>query len=119
MDVDVNAASIEITALTTEEHKCLSNEGRCFNCKRQGHISRGCLQKDKSSKRNAPLANKNHDSCSHQGMNMWVTEVEGGTKEGKVKDRKENCINMVKTKILEMTMEEKDTLLDLLFMQGF
>ena len=50
-------------------------------------------------------------------MNAWTTEVEGGKKDDK--EGKENRIRAVKTEILEMTMEEKDTLLDELFTQGF
>ena len=32
-------------ALTEEEQVTLQKEGRCFNCKKQGHIGRNCLLK--------------------------------------------------------------------------
>ena len=38
MDVDV----VRVDALTSEEKEKLTKKGRCFKCKKQGHISRKC-----------------------------------------------------------------------------
>jgi hypothetical protein len=50
--MDLDAARID--ALTTEEKTRLQKEGRCFHCKKMGHISRNCQQR----KENAPVTNR-------------------------------------------------------------
>jgi hypothetical protein len=46
MDVDATTTTTtpKLTRLTDEERKKLAQEGRCFRCRRQGHMSRECPQ---------------------------------------------------------------------------
>ena len=62
--MDLDAAWVD--ALTTEEKTHLQKEGRCFHCKKMGHISRNCQQK----KENSPVTNR-----GNQGTTVRVTEV--------------------------------------------
>jgi hypothetical protein len=41
MDID----NIQLNALTDEGRKKLMKEGRCFQCRQRGHMSRACLKK--------------------------------------------------------------------------
>ena len=43
MDVDLNMAKTQ--SLTKQEREKLSKEGRCFHCKKQGHLARNCPEK--------------------------------------------------------------------------
>jgi hypothetical protein len=52
MDVDV--AQMQQGRLSEEERKRLRNEGRCFFCKNQGHLSHQCPKKTKSRTENPP-----------------------------------------------------------------
>jgi hypothetical protein len=45
MDVDVNLA--KTSQLSKQEREKLAKEGRCFHCKKQGHIARNCPDKPK------------------------------------------------------------------------
>ena len=95
--MDLNATRVD--ALTIEEKMRLQKEGRCFHCKKMGHISRNCQQK----KENAPVTGR-----GNQGTTTQVTEVEE-------KDRDEKMIEEIKG----MTGEERNALLDKLVLQGF
>ena len=95
--MDLDAARID--ALTTKEKTRLQKEGRCFHCKKMGHISRNCQQR----KENAPVTNR-----GNQGTTTRVTEVEE-------KDRDERLIEDIKG----MSGEERNALLDKLVLQGF
>ena len=46
MDVDATTSgpAPRLTKLTDEERKKLSSEGRCFRCRKQGHMARNCPQ---------------------------------------------------------------------------
>jgi hypothetical protein len=48
MDVDMIQA-MQMGRLSLEEQWRLRNEGRCFFCKQQGHISRACPKKGRTS----------------------------------------------------------------------
>ena len=63
MDVD----AICVNALTAEEKEKLAKEGRCFKCKKQGHISRKCPEREE---------NKNAPCQGNQGMTVRVAAVE-------------------------------------------
>jgi hypothetical protein len=54
MDVDVNLA--KTSQLSKQEREKLAKEGRCFHCKKQGHIARNCPDKPK---RTTPFTQKN------------------------------------------------------------
>ena len=95
MDLDAT----RVDALTVEEKTCLQKEGRCFHCKKMGHISKNCQQK----KENAPVTNR-----GNQGTTARVTELEE-------KDRDERMIEEIKG----MSGEERNALLDKLVLQGF
>ena len=43
--MDIDAVCVDM--LTTEKIEKSSKEGRCFKCKKQGHISRKCLKEKK------------------------------------------------------------------------
>jgi hypothetical protein len=47
MDVDTIQAT-QLGRLSPEEQRCLRNEGRCFFCKQQGHISHACPKKGRT-----------------------------------------------------------------------
>ena len=95
--MDLNATQID--ALTTEEKTCLQKEGRCFHCKKMGHISKNCQQR----KENAPVTN-----CRNQGTTAQVTEVE-----------EKNCDEKMIEEIKGMTGEERNALLNKLVLWGF
>jgi hypothetical protein len=99
MDVD----TIQIEAMTTEEKTKLQKEGKCFFCKRQGHISKNCPNKKKD--RNAPCpAPQNAKVCA-----VEIDEGEAPT------DLKEAMVQQISL----MSTEERNALLDNLVLQGF
>jgi hypothetical protein len=99
MDLDV----VKVNALTTDEKMKLQKEGRCFLCKRLGHISKMCLNKKNG---NAPHPTQNTSTTT------WVTEIE--TEKVKVAP-KEAMVNQIKA----MSAEQHNQLLDDLVLQGF
>jgi hypothetical protein len=96
--MDLDAARVD--ALTTEEKTRLQKEGRCFHCKKMGHISRNCQQKKSN---DAPAINR-----GNQRTTARVTEVEE-------KGRDERMIEDIKG----MTTEDRNELLDKLVLAGF
>jgi hypothetical protein len=90
-------------ALAADEKEKLSKEGRCFRCKKQGHISRNCPDKEKEAK-DAPRR-ENYRTTAH------AAEVEEGTQQGRVEE--------LAGGIRELGDEEKEGLLDLLMEKGF
>jgi hypothetical protein len=101
--MEVDAA--RVNALTTEEKAQLQKEGRCFHCKRMGHISRNCHQKKTN---NAP-----NTSRGNQGTTAHITETK--PVEVKRKGRDERIVVDIKG----MTIEEQSELLDKLVLEGF
>ena len=95
MDLD----AVQIDALTTEEKMRLQKEGRCFHCKKMGHISKNCQQKKEST----PAA-----SHGNQGTTTCVAEVE-----------EKDCDKRMIKEIKGMSGEERNALLDKLVLQGF
>jgi hypothetical protein len=99
MDLDV----VEVNALTTDEKTKLQKEGRCFLCKRLGHISRVCPNKKNG---NAPHPPQNISTTAR------VTEIE--TEKVEIAP-KEAMVNQIKA----MSAEQRNQLLDDLVLQGF
>ena len=99
MDVD----TVCVDALAAEEKEKLAKEGRCFKCKKQGHISRKCPEREE---------NKNAPRRGNQGMTVHtaVVEDEGST---------QNKVEELAGGIRELGDEEREGLLDLLLEKGF
>ena len=99
MDVD----AVRVDALAAEEKDKLAKEGRCFRCKKQGHISCKCPEREE---------NKNAPRCGNQGMTARVAVVEdGGNAQNKVEE--------LAGGIRELGEDEREGLLDLLLKKGF
>ena len=99
MDVD----AVHVDALMVKEKERLSKEGRCFKCKKQGHISCRCPEKEE--KKDAPC-------CRNQGMTTRAAVAEDkGSTQGKVEELARG--------IIELGDEEREGLLDLLLEKGF
>ena len=96
MDVD----TAMLATIAAEEKQKLLKEGRCFNCKKLGHISRNCPTK---TDRNAPNTN-------HRNHRMTARVA-------KVADNKEETDLM--EQIGNLTMEERSTLMDEMVLKGF
>ena len=89
----------ELNALSVEERNHLQKEGRCFNCRKTGHMSRACPTKQDAPKK---IASENQKST------IRTTKAE---EEGSEKKMAES--------IKAMTMEERNELLDDLVLAGF
>ena len=63
MDVD----AVRVNVLTAEEKEKLAKERRCFKCKKQGHISHKCPEREE---------NKNAPCRGNQGMTTHMAAVE-------------------------------------------
>jgi hypothetical protein len=90
-------------ALAANEKEKLSKEGRCFRCKKQGHISCNCPDKEKEA--------KNKPRHENYRMTTRAAEAEGSGQQGKVEE--------LAGGIRELGDEEKEGLLDLLMEKGF
>ena len=96
--MDVDAATL--ATIATEEKQRLMKEGRCYNCKKMGHISRNCPTK---TDKNVPNTNRRN-----QGMTARTAEITDG-REGM--DLMEQIGNL--------TMEERSVLMDKMVLKGF
>ena len=99
MDVD----AVHVDALAAEEKEKLAKEGRCFRCKKQGHISRKCPEREE---------NKNAPRRGNQGMTVRTAVVEDG-------DNVQNKVEELAGGIRELGEDEREGLLDLLLEKGF
>ena len=95
--MEINAA--ELNALSVEERNRLQKKGRCFNCRKTGHMSRACPTKQDASKKNMR---------ENQGATICTTKAK---EEGTEKKMAES--------IKSMTMEERNKLLNDLILVGF
>ena len=96
--MEINAAELNVLSVKKRNH--LQKEGRCFNCRKTGHISCACPTKQDTPKKNV---HKN------QGLTIHITKAkEEGTEKKKMA-----------TSIKAMTMEESNELLDNLILTGF
>ena len=96
--MEIDAA--ELNALSVEERNRLQKEGRCFNCRKTGHMSRACPTKQDAPKK---TMSENQRSTIH------TTKAE---EEGSEKKKMAESIKA-------MTMEERNELLDDLVLAGF
>ena len=94
---------MDVDALATEEKERLAKEGRCFKCKKQGHISCKCPEREE---------NKNAPHRGNQGMTAHTAAVEdNGSAQNKVEE--------LAGGIRELGEDEREGLLDLLLEKGF
>ena len=98
--MDVNTVCVD--ALTAEDKEKLTKEGHCFNCRKQGHISHKCPEREE--KGNAP----HH---GNQGMTVRMAVVEEEDHQNKVEE--------LAGGIRELGDKEREGLLDLLIEKGF
>ena len=96
--MDVDAATL--AAITTKEKQRLLKEGRCYNCKKMGHISQNCPTK---TDKNTPNTNRRN-----QGMTVCAAEVTDGKEETDLMEQ-----------IGNLTMEERSVLMDKMVLKGF
>ena len=99
MDVD----AVRVDTLMVEEKERLAKEGQCFKCKKQGHISCKCPEREE---------NKNTPCHGNQGMTARMAAVE---EEGNTQSKVEELAGGIR----ELADEEKDGLPDLLMKKGF
>ena len=99
MDLD----AVQIDALAAEEKAKLQKEGRCFTCKKLGHVSRVCPNKP----------NKKDVAVPTQGSKFAARNIE--PENGDTKGTREAMAEEIKA----MSAEEQSILLDNLVLQGF
>ena len=99
MDVD----AVRVDTLAAKEKEKLAKEGHCFRCKKQGHISRKCPEREES---------KNAPRHGNQGMTARAAVVEDG-------DNGQNKVEELAGGIRELGEDEREGLLDLLLEKGF
>ena len=99
MDVD----AVRVDALAAKEKEKLAKEGRCFRCKRQGHISHKCPEREE---------NKNTPHRGNQGMTACAAAVEN-------EDSTQNKVEELAGGMRELGEDEREGLLDLLLEKGF
>ena len=80
--------------LTSKEHQKLQSKGHCFHCKKQGHISKQCSNKEQKS------TQKSEGMCSCQGMSICIAEVEDKGVAGLAEE------------VSHLSVEERDKVLD-------
>ena len=99
--MDLDAAQID--ALAAEEKAKLQKEGRCFTCKKLGHVSRVCPNKP----------NKKDAAVPAQGGKFTARNIKPENDD--TKGAKEAMAEQIKA----MSAEERSVLLDNLVLQGF
>ena len=99
--MDLDAAQID--ALAAEEKAKLQKEGRCFTCKKLGHVS--CVCPNKPNKKDAVVPT--------QGSKSATRNIE--PENDNTKGPKEAMAKQIKA----MSAEERSVLLDNLMLQGF
>ena len=96
MDVD----TIQVNAMTPEEHTKYMKEGRCFFCKDMGHMSKACPKKKKQ-----------------KPNQTWTVEVKA-TKEEELKEKNDK-MNIL-SRVSKLSKEDRTTIFNkMLKAQGF
>ena len=122
--MDIDAISTKpggrFKQLTNEEKKKLMAEGRCFRCKKQGHMSRNCPDKKGGSKpferRSNPSARTTEAEENNASDEEDKDEVmsQASTKVGSTKGK-----GVLAAQINALSVEEKEELFDKLISEGF
>jgi Retrotransposon gag protein/Zinc knuckle len=98
--------------LSPEELKKLRTEGRCFKCKKQGHMSKNCPdRKGTSQKPSAKVVEATEESTDDD---KDETQSQTSTKVGSTKGK-----GKLMAQINALTIEEKEELFDKLISEGF
>ena len=118
MEVD----ALKTDRLSKEEREKLSKEGRCFQCKKQGHMSRDCPDKKKSDKE--PKKNdkdKGATKVRTAVINEDEEEEDNMTKVGSEKGSR--CptpdVDDVVKYVCHLKAEGRDNLMEILACEGF
>jgi hypothetical protein len=110
MEVD----NTRLTPLTDEERKKLSQEGRCFRCRQQGHMSRDCPKKGQNARVNQTQATPKKDRVVDDRDDVSET----GTDTTAVATPKKNVPESVIRAFKALTEEERDAVIESLLGQG-
>jgi hypothetical protein len=121
MDVDVNL--VKTWPLTKEERDKLAKEGRCFHCKKQGHMARQCPDKKKKEEGNTKGKRPFKAKLAQTEVVDDREEEEKKEEEPKGKPEEEppayeDVASLVK-KIRRLKADHRETLLDTLAEQDF
>ena len=96
-------------ALTEDERAKLQKEGRCFRCKRQGHISRNCPDKPKEAKARATGEEENTTINAASSS----SQIPSQTPKPSTKINAKELVELVRN----MDQDEKDKVIQDVFMQ--
>ena len=96
-------------ALTEDECAKLQKEGRCFRCKRQGHLSRNCPDKPKDAK--ARATGKEESATINAASSSSQTPP--NTQKSATKINTKELVESVRN----MDQDEKDKVIQDVFMQ--
>jgi hypothetical protein len=96
MDVDI----AKVAPMDNEEKKKLIAEGRCFHCKRQGHMSCNCPRKKEG-------ISKKEGTDGKGSSSIKVINEDEEEEMSKKKDKKTDLLGKFKA----LTTEEKDDLI--------
>jgi len=99
--MDVNAIQINAVMMPEERQK-LQSKGCCFHCKKQGHISKQCLTKETNK-----TPQKSKGLHSRQGMSMRSIKTE------------EKGVEALAEEVHHLNIEDRDAVLDQIFVKGF
>jgi hypothetical protein len=118
MDVDVNLA--KTGQLSKQEREKLSKEGRCFFCKKQGHMARNCPDRPK---RTTPFPGKDKGKPPFKAKASQVEVVDDREEKDKEESAEEpppyEDDKALIAKIRKMKTEDRDRLLDSLVEEDF
>ena len=128
MDVD----NVRLNPLTDEERKKFMQEGRCFRCRLQGHMSRDCPKKKANSQANqtevkpkgrvTEIVDDRDDVSEAETEQTAVESVRNTNKKERVNTARINKAKMlpedVAKAIGQLSIEEREAVLDAVMMQG-
>jgi hypothetical protein len=119
MDVDTLKTN---SKLSKEEREKLSKEGRCFNCKKQGHMSRDCPNKETGNRKQAEK--KKEEPKAPKVRTTVINEDEeddGSTKVGSVAESRPASpdIDDAVKYVRRLRGEKRDQFMEVLACEGF